>query len=73
MVTRELIEAITVIVLVGWNTYKVFKDRKEQKLVREKEVAVGLPPNPLRCAEHQEAINQIKEDVRQIKERLDMV
>lgn len=63
---RELGELIGLVVLLVWRGI----DKLVEVRAFKKE---GLPPNPTRCAAHQKAINELRTDVRLIKEKLEIV
>jgi hypothetical protein len=51
---------------VGWMIYDKNKEKRNSK-------EFGLKENPNRCREHAAAINEIREDVRRVKEHLGIV
>lgn len=70
---KELAEALSILLMGGYLFFKWIKERKAVKR--------GLAPNPTRCQEHADAINDIKSqikdelipDIKRIKEKLDIV
>jgi Tfp pilus assembly protein PilO len=69
----KIAEAAAIIILGGWNGYKEILSRKaerfEDKFIEEH----GLRENPTRCQEHASAINELRMDVKTIKDHLGIV
>lgn len=47
----------------------IFDHYSEKRKIKQ----MGLDENPTRCEKHQRAINEIRDDIRIIKEKLDLV
>jgi len=62
----KIVEAAAILVLGGWAGWKELHERSQLKKFK-------LPPNPSRCALHAEAINGLREDMKQVKEHLGIV
>ena len=69
----KIVEAGAILILGGWAGYKEFQFRRAAKRDEEFIKRHGILGNPTRCIEHAKAINEIREDIRRIKEHLDIV
>jgi hypothetical protein len=69
----QVVTGLAIVGLGGWNAIKEYAEyrarRREKMFTSEK----GLQPNPTRCAEHADAINEIRADVKRIKDHLGIV
>jgi hypothetical protein len=66
-------QAAVIAILGGWNGYRAFMDYKAKRREDAFTKKFGLASNPSRCAEHAEAINEMKEDIKRIKDHLGIV
>lgn len=64
---------IGLICVIAYTAIKEYRDYKRRKLEFELTEKAGLAPNPTRCQEHADAINELRDDIRRIKEHLGIV
>lgn len=63
MSIQIIAQVASILVIAGW---LVFKELREHAKSKE----YGLMGNPVRCRQHAEAINDLRDDVKAIKEHL---
>ena len=73
MIDPDISKSIAIIILGGWAGYKEIMDRRSRKRERSLAEEYGLAGNPGRCRDHAEAINSIRQDIKQIKDHLEIV
>jgi len=69
----KIVEAVAILILGGWAGFKELQGRRDRKREAAFTEEFGLSPNPTRCTEHANAINEIREDIRRIKDHLGIV
>ncbi len=69
----KIVEALAILILGGWTGYKEIMSRRERKREEALTEQFGMKANPTRCAEHADAINELRDDVKRIKEHLGIV
>jgi hypothetical protein len=66
-------QAAVILILGGWNGYKAWTDNRAKKREAAFTEEFGLEGNPKRCLAHTKAINDLRADIKEIKDRLEIV
>jgi hypothetical protein len=61
MYTKDIIYAISILIITAWTIYKESREHKARKVSH-------IAANPKRCTDHAEAIAELRADVKNIKE-----